>query len=201
MGELVVRAAQFDEPVRIEVPVHGMTVEALLEATTIPRELWPQIYVLHHGIPLPMDYVTQPGDELAICVEVQGGGGNNSGKQILAAIAMIIVAIYAPQVAAAIGGQAFAVGTTANAVAAAAITMVAGLAISAMVKPPSMNSSFASSRRSSMIRNIRSVSPILTRRAFLYCSLVRSFLNANSDSPLIIASGVFNSWATWVLNS
>lgn len=117
----------------------GITVHDLI-AGAVPPDLWPMLRVYNHGS-LVQDWealTLRAGDRLLLAVVPQGGGGegDDNGKGILGAVLTIAVAIFAPYAA---GLMGFTAGTVGYAAATAAITMVGSMVVSALVKPPSVN--------------------------------------------------------------
>lgn len=78
------------------------------------------------------------GDELIIGVNPQGGGGGGGKKNILGTILMVVVAVVAAYVGAWVTA---AYGPLLGAVAGVAVSMVGGLVINALIKPPSLSTS------------------------------------------------------------
>ncbi|MDP4836445.1 MAG: phage tail protein [Burkholderiales bacterium] len=135
LTQVKVKHRIFDDAVFLTLPP-GASIQEIITLSEIPDEALPNIVVLNHGsIISDWEYVTRDSDSLAICVVPQGGRGG--GKSIFGAIAMIAVAAFAwwaaPIVAGAIG-----VGSSAFAVAAvgAGISMIGGMALNALIKPP-----------------------------------------------------------------
>ena len=119
-------AKYFETPVSKPLPVTvevGTSVEDIINGMNLPAEIQPQVGVLIGNQQLALDYLVEQGDELKIVI-VQG-------KQIISIVAILAIAIVAPHIAAAIGLS----GLAATA-AAAVITMVGALVVTALIPPP-----------------------------------------------------------------
>ena len=139
LTQVKVKHRIFDDAVHLTIPP-GASIREIIDLAQIPKDAEPNIVVLNHGsIVGDWEYVTKDADNLAICVVPQGGG-RGGGKQILGAIAMIAVAAFAvwaaPHLAAAIGfaGNKIAIGMI-----GAGITMVGGMLMNALIKPPALD--------------------------------------------------------------
>jgi hypothetical protein len=134
------------EPARLLLP-GGRREEIAIEAgcsvadlvSKIPADLRPMVQVYNHGALVNdwENFYLREGDRILLTVVPQGGKGG-SGKQIVGAILMIVVSIYAPGAGAAIAegmGASAAVGTAIG----VGITMVAGMVISALIAPPTVS--------------------------------------------------------------
>ena len=112
----------------------GMTIEEIVRACNIPEAIWSNVVIILNGteiIRAEWDNVfPTEADVLSVHVVPLGGG---DGKSILRLVAVIAVAIAAPQLVAAAG----LTGTTAT-VATAALTVVGTLAVNALIPPPTI---------------------------------------------------------------
>lgn len=137
-----------DEPARLLLPggrqehvdiVEGSTIGQLVSG--IPPDLQGMLTVYLHGTEVQPDLWAsvhlRAGDRVLLTVTPQGGRGG-SGKQILGAILMIVVSIYAPGAGAAIASAA-GWGSAAGTAIGIGITMVAGMVISALIAPPTIS--------------------------------------------------------------
>ncbi|SCK48959.1 hypothetical protein VAR608DRAFT_4865 [Variovorax sp. HW608] len=120
--------------------VAGMSVREIVEAAVEPQ-LWPLVEVFNHGRRVE-DWDTfrvRPSDALLLLVVPQGGGGSRKG--IIGAVLAIAVAVVAPYAAGALAsaGVIGGVGTVSYAATMVGITLVGNLLISALVRPPSVN--------------------------------------------------------------
>jgi len=80
-------------------------------------------------------FVIRRTDSLVLTVVPQGGGGGGGGKGILGALLMVALVVTAPYMAVGLGMTAGTLGAVA---VATGITMIGGLLISALVKPPTL---------------------------------------------------------------
>lgn len=136
INQVKVKHRIFDDAVHLTIPP-GASIREIITLAEIPEEAQPNIVVLNHGsIVGDWEYITKDADNLAICVVPQGRGG----KGILGAIAMIAVAAFAwwaaPFVAGAIGLGGSALATS---IIGAGITMIGGMAMNALIKPPALD--------------------------------------------------------------
>lgn len=129
--------------------IEGITVRQLMEGA-LPQDLWPNIHVFHHGTRVQDwdGFTLRRGDRLVLAVVPQGGGGGGNKKGIIGAILTIAVAVIAPYAAPAIytalGGTLVAANAGLYITAIqAGITLVGAMAISALVKPPSVSTAIA----------------------------------------------------------
>jgi hypothetical protein len=121
------------ESVEIEA---GCSVAELV--SQVPEDLRPMLQVYNHGTLVDdwENFYLREGDRILLAVVPQGGKGG-SGKQIVGAILMIVVSVFAPG-----WGNALVAGTGLAGYGAAVgigITMVAGMVISALIAPPSVS--------------------------------------------------------------
>jgi predicted secreted protein len=135
------QTGQLLEPARLLLPggrtehidmVAGATVRELLSG--LPDDMQSMLSVYNHGTAIKDwdGFRLRAGDRILITLTPQGGRGG--AKQIVGAILMIVVSIYAPGAGAAIAegiGASAAVGTAIG----VGITMVAGMVISALIAP------------------------------------------------------------------
>lgn len=142
-NNLVVRSLD-RAPLRYELP-EGDTVYDIIDMAGIDAYTRQFITVLNHGSEISdWSYVTKPGDNLAICIIPQGGGGGNKGA-IIGAIAMIAIAVAAPYAAAAIMGTTVGTLGAAGTALSMGITLVGAMAVSALIPPPVISNSGSSS--------------------------------------------------------
>jgi hypothetical protein len=114
----------------------GATALEILQG--VPQELREHVVVYCHGTEVRdlAGFRTRAGDRLVLAVMPAGG---KNGKSIVGAILTIVVAVFAPYVA----GAFYAAGTVGYAVVTAAVTMVGAMVISALIKPPTINTAAA----------------------------------------------------------
>ena len=109
----------------------GLTLQQAIDVS-IEEGLRDHLVVYNFGMEVTdRSFVIRRSDSLVLAVVPQGGGGGGGGKSILGAILMIALVVTAPYLAGAMGFT----GLGASAVAMG-ISMVGGLAISALVRPP-----------------------------------------------------------------
>jgi len=93
------------------------------------------LVLAHNGKIIPDEFrakiIPEPGDSLVVCPIPQDGGGDG-GKNPLATIAMIAVAVVAPYAAGAMG---FTAGTIGYSLAVAGITLAGGMLVNAILPP------------------------------------------------------------------
>jgi Putative phage tail protein len=138
LTQVKVKHRVFEDAVHLTIPP-GASIREIIDQAQIPEAAMPNIVVLNHGSVVgDWEYITKDADNLAICVVPQGGRGG--GKGILGAIAMIAVAAFAwwaaPFVAGAIGFGGSALATS---IIGAGITMIGGMAMNALIKPPALD--------------------------------------------------------------
>lgn len=111
--------------------VHGMSIKGYVSGYS-----GDYVVSINGGIVEPENEsltYPKPGDTIVMCPVPHGGDGGGA-KGILRMVAMVVIAIYAPALAANMG--AGAVGTVGNAIASAAITMAGGMLVNAILPPP-----------------------------------------------------------------
>jgi hypothetical protein len=120
----------------------GCTVAQLLGA--VPPELHPYVQAFNHGARITDwdNFHLREGDRVLLAVVP--GGGKGGGKQIVGAILMIAVAIFAPYAAGAMYTAAGGTLVAANAGLiigglTVGITMVGAMVISALIAPPAVS--------------------------------------------------------------
>jgi hypothetical protein len=124
--ELIARYHETPVAKPINVPVVlGTSIGELIAQMDLPDWAKAQVIVMRGDEVLADDYLIQDGDDLKICM-VQG-------KKIVSIVALIAIAVVAPQIAAGIGLTGLAAAG-----AAAAITMVGSLIVSALIPPTGM---------------------------------------------------------------
>jgi len=142
------------EPARLLLP-GGRREEIAIEAgasvaevvSKVPEDLRPYVQVFNHGVLVTdwENFYLREGDRILLAVTP--GGGKGTGKQIVGAILMIVVAIYAGPAAGAIAG----VGASAAEVAViqVGITLVASMVINALIAPPTVSTKAATAANTS----------------------------------------------------
>lgn len=126
----------------------GLTVDAMLDATQWDRALLEWTVVTVDGVEVPRALWRQakprPGRRVLIGLRPAGGGGGDTGKQIMQAVAMIAILVVASYVAGPLGAGAavggfLSIGTAAGtALVVGTITLAASLAMTALIRPPSL---------------------------------------------------------------
>jgi hypothetical protein len=135
-ADLVLRAHPLAAPGVVQVR-GGQTLAAMLAEASGGAALSADIEVRVGGYVVPVAWWgklrPKPGSCITVTRSALAGGGDG-WKQVLGAVVLIVVAIYAPQVAAAIAGP----GATTGAVSGwtAAITLAAALTVNALIAPP-----------------------------------------------------------------
>lgn len=117
----------------------GTTVLAMVQASGLPDELYPYVYVKLNGT-IIYDWASVfiiDGDKAEFLV-LPSGGNSGNGKQLLASVAMLAITIAAPFAATAILGKA-AVGGLMHAGLTAGISLVGSLMIRALIPPASIS--------------------------------------------------------------
>ena len=136
------------------VAVAGETAQALIERS-IAEELRPYVVIFNHGMKIaePENFWIREEDRILLALIPQGGGGG--GKGVLGAvltIAVIVAATYLTMGIGTIGATALTSSVTvagvtttsltmAGSMVAMGISMVGMMAISALIPPPSANTS------------------------------------------------------------
>jgi hypothetical protein len=132
--ELIAR--YYETPTTPHIPITvemGTTVRDLVEGMDLPDHAKELVVVTKGSEVLEGDYIVIDGDELVV--------GIAQGKQMLATIATIALAVVAPMIAPALlGAMGIAATATTVAIAAAGITLVGSLLIGALIPPPSVGS-------------------------------------------------------------
>jgi len=115
----------------------GLTIQEAIDIS-IDKQLQNHLVVYNFGMPITdRSFIIRHTDSLVLAVVPQGGGGGGGGKSIVGALLMVALVVTAPYLAVnVIGMTAGSLGAVA---VAAGITMVGGLAISALVKPPTLS--------------------------------------------------------------
>jgi hypothetical protein len=147
--ELLIRPNAIDSQTITHYLAEGPTLEEALIASGWDMALrdFTIVIVNNQEVTAWGDYRPKEGDVIRVMLRPSGGRGGGAGKQILAAVAIIVVAIVAAYAAPILAGAlAPALGiTSAAGVAAlgagiaAGITIAGALAIGALVKAPSMS--------------------------------------------------------------
>lgn len=143
---VVVRQSPFDSR-RVEIDLReGLSIQEIVDGCEFPQELRPLIHAFVNDIEVPRSQWrnARPKDGTAvyICVLPHGGGGD--GKNPLATILTLVVAVaaiaFAPVVGAALLGSSasIAIGATTlgTIVGGLVINLVGALVIGALIKPP-----------------------------------------------------------------
>lgn len=124
------------------IAVPGETIHELVERA-IPEDLRGYLVAFNHGMRVdePENFWIQEGDSILLAIVPQkGGGGGKSG--VLGAALMVAVAVFAPMVAAPLAAS---MGLAAGGIGASLVTMgvsmVGMMAVSALIPPPSANTS------------------------------------------------------------
>ena len=136
-------ARYYESPVAKPFPLPielGTSVAEVINSMDLAPDLKNNISFYLDGDELPSDFIFEKNADVVV--------GLKQGKKYVAPLIMIAVAIAAPYVAPAIlaagGASAAFLATTAGTIAvsavAAGITMVASLAVNALIPPPSINS-------------------------------------------------------------
>jgi len=135
MANTLVSQQALADPVCVNIDA-GLTVAEAIEDCKIPEAVIEHVEVTVNGIALEPDVwdtvTIADTDHLAIFVRPIGGGG----KDTLRLVALLAVAVAAPQLAVAAG---FTAGTTGYALATAGITLVGTLAVNALIPPSQLS--------------------------------------------------------------
>ena len=132
LNQPIIFEANALEPVAtFDVPA-GNTISEIIALTTLPQNLYPFIVVIMNGIEVPRDQWerVEPRIDDIIGIHAIPMGGDGA-KGILRMVALIAVAIVAPQIAALAG-----LGTVGTTVLTAGITLAGSLLINAIIPPP-----------------------------------------------------------------
>jgi hypothetical protein len=205
--ELLVRPKAIDSDTITHILPEGPTLEEILVATGWDLALrdFTVILVGDRDIPSSAWGDFRPGDGDKVRVMLRpSGGGRGTGKQIIAAVAIVVIAIVAAYAGAALAPAAagvFGVTSTAGVAAfgtviTAAITITGSLLVGAFIRPPSLanrtiganpandqsteNSIYSVSGSSNSVNRYGSVPRIFGR--------VRVVPNQAAE-PIVIASG------------
>jgi predicted phage tail protein len=112
----------------------GLTIQQAIDLS-IEEGLRDHLVVYNFGMEVTdRSFVIRRSDSLVLAVVPQGGGGGGGGKSIIGALLMVALVVTAPYIAGTMMGLT---GFAAVAVSTG-ITMVGGLLISALVKPPTL---------------------------------------------------------------
>lgn len=131
---------------------YGKTFQQILEEVEwhVDLEEYTRIYVDGKSVPQEFWRRARPKIGCKVLIVLVPSGGRGGGKQIVAAIAAIVVAIAAPYAmgaiapeltAAVLGGGATLAESATYAAGIATISLVGNLAINALFKPPPVNNS------------------------------------------------------------
>lgn len=138
---LILRPHALSSEVGLVPVAAGQTLLQMLQAAAGTPDIVP-VEVAVNGYPVPAEYLgrlrPKEGAVIHVTPQVLHGG---STRQILGAIAMIVVSIYAPGWGNALASK---VGLMSAAAWSATITIAANLAISALVAPPAATQAGAS---------------------------------------------------------
>ncbi|MCD7096930.1 hypothetical protein [Stenotrophomonas sp. MMGLT7] len=142
MQHLMVQPHPLAPPVAVEVPA-GLTLRQMLQQAAGNRPLRDGLVVQVNGEPVPEEWWDRlhprPQARILVSAPTATNGGNT--RAILAAVAMIVVSIYAPQLGAYLSTTA--IGGSAK-LWTAGIMLASTLAVSALVAPHSAASSSTS---------------------------------------------------------
>ena len=132
LNQPVIFEANALEPVTTFFVPAGNTISEILELAEIPKNLYPFVVVIMNGVEVPKDQWArvEPRFDDVIGLHVIPLGGDGA-KGILRMVALIAVAIVAPQIAALTG-----FGTVGTTVVTAGITLAGSLIINAIIPPP-----------------------------------------------------------------
>ena len=132
LNQPVIFEANALEPVTTFFVPAGNTISEILELAEIPKNLYPFVVVIMNGVEVPKDQWSrvEPRFDDIIGLHVIPLGGDGA-KGILRMVALIAVAIVAPQIAALTG-----FGTVGTTVVTAGITLAGSLIINAIIPPP-----------------------------------------------------------------
>lgn len=146
---VVVRQNPFDSR-RVEIDLRdGLSIQEIVDGCEFPAELRPLVHAFVDDIEVPRSQWRnarpKAGTAVYVCVLPQGGGGD--GKNPLAAILTLVVAVaaiaFAPVVGAALlganAGIAIGATTLGTIVGGLVINLVGALVIGALIKPPQGN--------------------------------------------------------------
>lgn len=135
---VIIEANALEPVVTFYVPPNN-TISEILELAKIPTHLYPYVVVIMNGIEVKQDQwdFIEPREEDIIGLHVIPLGGDGA-KGILRMVALIAVAIAAPQLAALIPGLTTSAGalTITGQFVAAGITLAGSLLINAIIPPP-----------------------------------------------------------------
>ncbi|MDP2268033.1 MAG: hypothetical protein Q8K46_02590, partial [Deltaproteobacteria bacterium] len=140
----VVREDPFDpRPPRLVRVEPGETLSGFVDRLGFDPILRAHAVAVIDGEEVPVDAWletrVQDGQHLAVCIVPQGGEDGNKILVTILTIAVMVAAFWVSGGAlAGVLGSAFAAGTTGAYVASAAVSVIGNLAISALVKPPSV---------------------------------------------------------------
>lgn len=138
MGSIV--NANFNRPLTLVIE-DGWTMQTIIEESQVPESLQQFLVITVNGTQLAPDqwesFVPRANDRVGFWIRPAGG---DSGKQILRLVALVAVAVFAPQIGAAISGKLGVAAGSATALGInAGVAVVGSLLINALIPPPSIN--------------------------------------------------------------
>lgn len=117
----------FTESIEVEIE-EGQSLKNFLINMEIPEDLWDRIIFMVNGEIKALEYIMRESDSIKVLVIPAGGDDNKGilGSILMAAITVVATVYLGP----AVGGGLY------GAMAVSAVTIVGGLLVGALIKPP-----------------------------------------------------------------
>ena len=205
---VIVESNALEPVVTFYVPPNN-TISEILELAKIPKAIYPNVVVIINGIEVAQDQwdFMEPREEDIIGLHVIPLGGDGA-KGILRMVALIAVAIAIPQLALKIGALTTTVGgvttlTTPGLFAVAGATLVASLAINAIIPPPKPVSPSQSAAGDSYFINSQSNRARINETIPIVYGMHKLYGNLGS-APSIFSAGtssIFTALYDWGLGN